>query len=697
MSTINDITVADSTIWCATDGGVFAYDLKTDEFKTFNNIDGLLSTKATAIASDEDNKIWIGLDNGLIQVLDSNSLTWESIFDFESHQINVLYALQDTLFIGLDIGLSLYLPEKREVKETYKQLGNDFQIEIPVTDILAVQDTLWVTTTEGVAMTSRHRSNLLDPSNWIDYEREESDKLENASGIVSYQNKIWVGCDAGVFQFDGTVWNKERGETIAGIIENGTDLFAYSTNSIFYYNGVSWRLIEPAIKQMNVLAFSLGQLWAGTKNGLEVYNSELSIWDDKTPNSIFSNLITDVYATSNGTIWVTSKDHGFFYLKDNEWIAPGSDEIPGPSSSSYYDILADQQGSIWLGSWGGGVKKYNPSDNSWQAYYPSNNHLAGISNYPDYCVVHHMAEGDDGTIWLVNREAVTNQCIVAVSNDTVWTYYDKSDGIETIYLSDVTVDAWGRVWVGSDPVSSNGIYRIDPANTPDDKSDDPSSFHLSKTDDGLSTNHITALKADDEGGVWIGTPDGLYYYYNTYLERQYGLYSDYVNDIEIDGVGNVWIATVQGVAMLEKESYQWTYLTTDNSYLVSDNVFSISASQQSGTVYLCTSNGISVVSTPFAKPVDTEENLQLNIYPNPFNSHVTSYVTIDNLSDNVTVDIFNAAGYLVRHFKNEDVSGRILRWDGKNGSGNLVASGIYLVVAYQEDGYKIMEKFAFIH
>jgi subtilisin family serine protease len=66
-------------------------------------------------------------------------------------------------------------------------------------------------------------------------------------------------------------------------------------------------------------------------------------------------------------------------------------------------------------------------------------------------------------------------------------------------------------------------------------------------------------------------------------------------------------------------------------------------------------------------------------YPNPFNPTTNSEgMKIVNITKNATIRIFNILGQLVREIKDNDGNGFEI-WDGKNKSGNTVASGIYII------------------
>jgi flagellar hook assembly protein FlgD len=57
------------------------------------------------------------------------------------------------------------------------------------------------------------------------------------------------------------------------------------------------------------------------------------------------------------------------------------------------------------------------------------------------------------------------------------------------------------------------------------------------------------------------------------------------------------------------------------------------------------------------------------------------------LVSNSTIKIFTISGDLVRTLSTP--GGRMTFWDGKDEKGQYVPTGIYLIVAYNEDGTKV--------
>ena len=78
---------------------------------------------------------------------------------------------------------------------------------------------------------------------------------------------------------------------------------------------------------------------------------------------------------------------------------------------------------------------------------------------------------------------------------------------------------------------------------------------------------------------------------------------------------------------------------------------------------------------------------QVKVYPNPLNSRTQGQMTIENLTVNATIKIYNIAGDLVRTLNYTTANGQT-KWDGRNDSGSTVASGVYIMYINAPEGTK---------
>lgn len=93
--------------------------------------------------------------------------------------------------------------------------------------------------------------------------------------------------------------------------------------------------------------------------------------------------------------------------------------------------------------------------------------------------------------------------------------------------------------------------------------------HLTKDNNGLSYDGISAIMQDSRGFIWIGTYKGLNRYdgntFKVYGMLEMGLDSDFVYSIVEDSEGNLWIGTDKGVCMYSYRQDRFIPLRTVSS------------------------------------------------------------------------------------------------------------------------------------
>jgi len=249
------------------------------------------------------------------------------------------------------------------------------------------------------------------------------------------------------------------------------------------------------------------------------------------------------------------------------------------------------------------------------------------------------------------------------------------------------IDEKGRKWI----VTEHGYILIfDDKGTIFDKSDDQ--WIAISRSEGLNGNP-TVIRFDNRGDVWVGTNYGLNVIVNPdepwksgSVRNVFALRDYYINDIAVDGANNKWVATKNGVWVLSPDGTSViAQYNTSNSPILSDDVKSIAFDLESGTVYFGTDKGLTSLKTEFAKP--TEDFKTIKVYPNPFHPEKDFNVVIDGLVANSTIKIFTISGNLVKNISSP--GGRTALWDGKDEKGQYVPTGVYLIIAYSEDGTKV--------
>ena len=114
----------DGVVHGATPGGVLSYDPGSLTYSRLTRVDGLAGNRVLSVSLDPSGDLWFGTDGaGLSRFRPSASRFDPPVRAFDGLRINALVPLKDRLFIGTDVGISVFLPARGRVKETYRQLA----------------------------------------------------------------------------------------------------------------------------------------------------------------------------------------------------------------------------------------------------------------------------------------------------------------------------------------------------------------------------------------------------------------------------------------------------------------------------------------------------------------------------------------------------------------------------------------------
>jgi len=214
-----------------------------------------------------------------------------------------------------------------------------------------------------------------------------------------------------------------------------------------------------------------------------------------------------------------------------------------------YDLFEDSRGGIWVGTWGGGLARFEKGE--WRIYKVSD----GLHSNEVTCI----REDSQGRIWLA-----TDAGLNVMDNDRI-----IHAGLEGKSLLNITFDHDGNLWAGCWRAarSGGGLFRFDGRQW--------ESFTTKQDLPGLE---ILKVFNDSQGRIWIGTYeqgigagvgcyDGKRWY--TYTSRQ-GLADDCVYSMFEDPSGNMWFGTIRGVSIFDDKS--WHNLTVKDG-LVDDRIY----------------------------------------------------------------------------------------------------------------------------
>jgi len=697
MKNIQSIALTTDGIWAATNGGAFKYNFSDESFFTLTKADKLISQVLTSINIDNEGKIWLGSFEGYIISYNPADNYVKNILDiYKSNktqkQINHIFTKSDTIFVSTDFGLVLINSKNYFLYDTFLKLG-DFPSESKVN--CAIKTSLiYVCTENGVAVQKPGTINLTAPESWNTYKLNININASSINKIIEWNKNILIATDNGIFTFENNQWNSFLlpGTNIIDIYPSANKLFIITDNTAYQFSGNELtKIYEDFNNSFSSIISNGTKIYIGTKNGLiEFYNGNVKqLYPEGPAGNLFINLATD----NAGNLWIaTGRDGagiGFMKFDGEKWSLYNKQQYPQIPSNDYFNIHSGQDNTIYLANWGNGVTIFK--DGNFQIYNKNNSPLVGISKDTNFIAVSDVKTDSKGNVWIANFTPANNKPLSVLTKDKKWYSYSltnfgftEKDGIYKMIIDQYDTK-WFLLFSGK-----TGLYYFNENGTFENLNDDKLGYF--STNNGLITNEVTALAVDKRGMLWIGTSQGMNFIADPSNPRISeiiirSLRSQSITCIAVDALDQKWVGTKNGVFVLSSDGLQLlAHYTSNDSPIPNDDIRSIAVDEINGRVYIGTDYGLAMVQTFAVKPF--ENFSELFIYPNPFIiEDKNNTVTIDGLIKNSYIKILDISGNLIKNIKTP--GGRIAVWDGTDLNGNLVASGIYIVVAYDEEANNV--------
>lgn len=494
-----------------------------------NDSSALQHNTIRALVEDAGKNLWIATDGGLHRFdRDKNRFEYYSL---QSAQNNIIHALafdaQGVLWLGTDGGLAFFDPRKKVFH--YPESAPSSVIYSLLIDL---DNSLWVgTASQGLLHYSPKNQNT------INYLHDENDPNSLPHKVVksifrSRDGVLWLGTYAGLAQFDAANRSFRRYQHEPGNSES---------------------LSGPAVYGM--VEDEYENLWIATNNGLSIFDRKkekfIGLHHVKNdPTTIASNKIRSIFKDKNQDVWLGNFPQGvsFFNRGHLAFETLRSDvAVAGQSVTSVLSLMEDGEGQIWLGTDGAGLQLLDKQGQ-----------IQTISQFkPDSKCIHRclssnfvldLVADQDGSLWLGTWGGGLNHVDLASGR---FAYYSSAWDNKNAFVSkdiwSLLVDSKNRLWVGAIGGFLSRYQR--------DQDRFVTWFHDPANPRSLSSSVIWTIHEDREGRIWIGSDKGLNRYdeeqdaFIHYLHRaddSASLSHDVVLTIHDDAAGNLWLGTRGG-------------------------------------------------------------------------------------------------------------------------------------------------------
>ena len=702
MKDVVGILATRDAIWVGTSGGLFRFTVQDTAFKKFTNSEGLTSNSITAIGLGPNGTVWIGEASGAIDIFSPATNSWQYVRDIAlsskpQKSINAFFSKGDSMYIATAFGISIFSISKFEFKDTYSNFGS---FASPNDSSLILNGgRIYAATSSGLAISKLNALNLAAPESWDSYTNPGG-----ANSIVSFKGNIYAGTNAGLLVFQNGMWSSIVGisQSVKALISTDSLLYVAGKNAIVTLspsNTIStYGAAAPGTISCAALDSS-NRFFAGLSDGgVALMSTATTSWKQYIPNGPASNFFVSIAVDEKGVVWAASATgggKGFYSYDGTIWKNYNIATFPELKTDDYFNVSIGPNNSKWFGSWGGGLALVNSAGILVRVFDNNYPGFVGADKAP-FDVVGKTATDRFGNVWVSLYKSLNETALWKMKPDSSWTSYRTAQSNSFNLILGLATDRNGTLWCLSNlpnaPVQGEFMYFNE--SVPIGGLDQDHWGQLT-TSDGLTSPSVTCVMEDNDGALWVGTDIGITIISEpssptSRISKVFlGAVRDlFINTIAVDAVNNKWIGSRQGVMVLSPDGTsllaQYDVAST-NGKLVDNDVLSIAFDGKRGIAYFGTGSGLSSLEIP---PITTVEKLgSLEVAPNPFVLPDVASVSIRGLTGNTTIKILSVTGALIKQFPAQG-GGRAF-WDGTDTVGKTVGSGVYLVVAYAENGSQV--------
>ncbi|WP_373516766.1 two-component regulator propeller domain-containing protein [Pricia sp.] len=383
------------------------------------------------------------------------------------------------------------------------------------------------------------------------------------------------------------------------------------------------------LSQSSVIAIEqdrLGQMWLGTRDGLNKYDgSAFTVYrnDPKDSASISNSDILAIEEDSEGSIWIGTYNglNRYDPVKDVFKSYFHSNTINSLTNNTVWCITEMQDGTIWAGT-SDGLSIYDKTADKFTPIYPSEENETGL---PSPYVLS-ILETNAGTVWVGTSDGLCKMEKTGNSSFSFKTFIPDDTESQCI-VQDILECGPDMLCIGT---KNQGMLTLDTATEefiPTGKGNDK---------DVSDTDVRELIKATD-GTLWMGTSNGLT------LIRPNGksqklinnpdnpksLAHNYIKSMFTDRKGSIWIGSYYGGVDIWDDSntnfINYTQSSTMNG--LSHNVIGAIVMDSAKNLYFGTEGkGITV----FCDTTDNVDQINNEKYPELLSDNIKSLLVQQN-------------------------------------------------------------------
>jgi ligand-binding sensor domain-containing protein len=421
--------------------------------------------------------------------------------------------------------------------------------------------------------------------------------------LEDHEKNIWVGTHGGLELLD-----KKTGKFIHYNHDNN-DLSSLSNNHVraIYEDkqGTIWvGTGSPFVNDKGVVPDEGGLNRFDRKTGKFIRY----LHDSKNPNSLSDNRIRAIFEDSHGNFWIGTAGDGLHSLDRTSGVfthyfydKTHPEKLSRPPVRKLFPwcddhitfITEDVSKTLWIGTFSGGLNRYDPSTRKTTFYGWQEPHISGqFNDFNGWCAY----TSKDGVFWISTM--IGNLFRIDPLYRKI-PYYELNEDTQA-----AIEDTSGIIWIGTE----SGLFKKYKDGTIIKKY-----VYDSLNKNGISNNYVNNICKDLFGKFWISTYGGGLNYFDPVTDQftrfQHdadngnSLINNTINVIYLDSKQSLWIGTDVGLDKMETRTYVFThyqYNQEDTNSLINNGITCF-LEDKKGLVWVGCKEGINVLDTKKGK------------------------------------------------------------------------------------------------
>ena len=551
-------------IWIGTENGLNRYD--GYNFRQFFHDDNdslsLLSNYIRSLYTDKDGTLWIGTNRGL-QYLNPSEKTFHTvpIPGSRSPYIQKITQFRDGRIWIAAQGTGIYWVDPHDPQELNSVVSiNTSSLSLQGVFRTLMEDqegTVWLGTPLGVVLydpktdkVSEFRRDMIDRDvNGINMDESGNVYITTSNHVFVWDHSRHmlerITPDGGIWEITHSFMDKEG----LKISLRGKGLLALTPDRKL--EKVELKPTDSSLEKLDVSAMYLdraGNRWIGCFLSDLILvtrdRNEFDYWKFTDYEEDVTGTVTAMVTDVQGRLWVGYNNNGLTCLSSNGMVLKDGKDSPYISC-----LFRDSRNRIWAGFPNGGLALLDENTGKLKTV---------VTN--EYSNVSAIAEDMQGRIYYSELGNGFSRFNPTDMKTELYSDFAKSSRhgktISSDWIHYMIVDRWNRLWLGHD----NGVdcFDIDHSTFVDNN----------KLSAAMGASGCTCILEEREGIIWFGTTKGVVVY-NTQngvaslLNTAKGLSSNDIRGMVKDEEGYIWVATPNGVNRINPDDFEVSRFYTE--------------------------------------------------------------------------------------------------------------------------------------